>query len=111
MDGDTLADPECSENLSEWRHFIEVEKGPCFGFCFFIQQPVTTHLFLTALEVTKLSSLGLPFAHTPHFVQAVRSNVLDLVLQGSGGGGVACHLSCGNLVTSWSTGVFEAFVC
>lgn len=90
VDRDTLAHPKCSENLSAGAHFIVETKGPCFGFCLFFQQPVTTHLLLTALEGTTLSRLGLLCAPSPSppSVQTVSQNTLDLVLQGSVGRGL-----------------------
>lgn len=58
--------------------------GPCFGFCLFFQEPVTTHLFLTALEGTNLSNVGPPLCPPPPpSVQTVSQNALDLVLQGT----------------------------
>lgn len=84
MDRDTLAHPQRSENLSAEGHFER--KRPCFGFCLFFQEPVTTHLFLTALEGTNLSKVGPPLCPAPPpppSVQTVSQNALDLVLQGT----------------------------
>lgn len=86
MDRDTLAHPQRSEDLSAGGHFET--KGPCFGFCLFFQEPVTTHLFLTALEGTNLSKVGPPLCPPPPSVQTVSQNALDLVLQGSVGQGL-----------------------
>lgn len=87
VDGDTLAHPKCSENLSAGAHFIVETKGPCFGFCLFFQQPVTTHLFLTALEGTTLSRLGLLCASSPHLFKLLAQTRWILYFRGVWGGG------------------------